>query len=167
MDTLFYGLKPGEQRVLEGKRKITGCFVYLAGLRLNDGELLLVATDSEPENAIKRYAVRWEIETLFGCLKGRGFHFEDTHITNRERIKKLLVLLAIAFAWAHKTGEWRNELKPIKIKKHGRRTVSLFRMGLDYISFAIVNAFKKPGVIWDCMRIFNVSGCWDKTGVLI
>lgn len=167
MDTLFYGLKAGEQRVLEGKRKVTGCFVYLAGLRLSDGELLIVATGSEPENAIKRYAIRWEIETLFGCLKGRGFNFEDTHITNRERIKKLLVLLAIAFAWAHKTGEWRNELKPIKIKKHGRRMVSLFRMGLDYISFAIVNAFKKPTDIWDCLKIFNVSDCWNKAGPLI
>lgn len=167
MDTLFYGLKPGEQRVLEGKRKVTGCFVYLAGLRLSDGELLIVATDSEPENSIKRYAVRWEIETLFGCLKGRGFHFEDTHITNRERIKKLLVLLAIAFAWAHKTGEWRAKLKPIKIKKHGRPTVSIFRVGLDYVSFAIVNLFKKPAAMMNCLRIFNVSDGLEKAGGLI
>ena len=126
-------------------------------MRLSDGELLIVATDSEPENSIKRYATRWEIETLFGCLKGRGFNFEDTHITSAERIKKLFVLLAIAFAWAHKTGEWRNELKPITIKKHGRPIVSLLRMGLDYVSFAIVNAFKRPDVIQDCMKAFDIS----------
>ena len=137
MDTLFYGLKPGEQRVLDGKRKVTGCFVYLTGLRLDNGDLLIVATDSAPENAIKRYSLRWEIETLFGCLKGRGFNFEDTHITHMERIKKLLVLFAIAFAWAHKTGEWKSEARPIKIKKHGRRAVSIFRVGLDWIIFAL------------------------------
>ena len=102
--------------------------------------------------------MRWEIETLFGCLKGRGFHFEDTHITNRERIKKLLVLLAIAFVWAHKTGEWRSELKPIKIKKHGRRAVSLFRAGLDYISAAIVNTFTQPALLKKCLeKISNME----------
>lgn len=155
MDTLFYGLKPGEMRVLESKRKVTGCFVFLAGLRLQDGDLLIVATDNSPEEAVKRYAVRWEIETLFGCLKGRGFHFEDTHITNLDRIKKLLVLLAIAFAWAHKMGEWRSEVVPIKIKKHGRNAVSLFRVGLDYVAAAVVNAFTQPAIIKNCMKIFR------------
>src|SRR6185312_12489219 len=78
MDVLFYGLKPGEQRVLQGKRHVTGCALYLTGLRLSDGDLLIVATDQSPEGAIRIYGLRWEIETLFGCLKGRGFHFEDT-----------------------------------------------------------------------------------------
>ncbi len=32
-----------------------------------------------------------KFETLFGCLKGRGFHFEDTHITDLARIKKVSV----------------------------------------------------------------------------
>ena len=29
------------------------------------------------------------IECLFGCFKGRGFNFEDTHITDKTRIKKM------------------------------------------------------------------------------
>ena len=94
---------------------------------LDNGELLIVATSELPDNAIKTYGLRWEIETLFGCLKRRGFNFEDTRLIDRERIKKLMALLAIAFAWAHKTGEWRNEEKPIKLKKHGRPAISLFR----------------------------------------
>lgn len=155
MDTLFYSLKPGEKRILEGKRQITGCLVFLSGLRLQDGDMLIVATDKAPEDAIERYAIRWEIETLFGCLKGRGFHFEDTHITNLERIKKLLVLLAIAFAWAHKTGEWRSKATPIKIKKHGRHAVSLFRMGLDYVATAVINALTQPAIIKNCMKMFK------------
>jgi hypothetical protein len=84
---------------------------------------------------------------LFGCLKGRGFHFEDTHITGRERIKKLMVLLAIAFSWAHRTGEWRNEQSPIKIKKHGRPAISLFRYGLDFLCNALANVFYKPDLL--------------------
>lgn len=156
MNTLFYGLKCGENRTLEGKRKVTGCFVYLSGLRLEDGELLIVTTDREPENAIKRYAARWEIETLFGCLKGRGFNFEDTHIVDQERIKKLFVLLAIAFCWAHKTGEWQHEVKPIKIKKHGRPTMSLFRYGLDYLVEAIVNVFSRTELFAYCLARITI-----------
>jgi hypothetical protein len=81
IDGLFYDLKVGEQSSLQGRRKVWGHLLYLAGLRLADGDLLIVATPEEPESAIKNYGLRWEIETLFGCLKGRGFHFEDTHIT--------------------------------------------------------------------------------------
>lgn len=127
IDALFYGLTPREQRIIQGKRKLMGCELYLAGLRLSDGDLLIVATSESPEYAVITYGFRWEIETLFGCLKGRGFNFEDTHVTDIDRIKKIFVLLAIAFCWAHKTGEWQHAIKPIKIKKHGRPAVSLFR----------------------------------------
>ena len=117
---LFRGLKPTEMCALYSKRNLMGHEVSIAGMKLADGELLIVATTESPGLAITRYALRWEIETLFSCLKGRGFNFEDTHIIDRTRIKKLIVLLAVAFCWAHKTGEWRHEHRPIKIKKHGR-----------------------------------------------
>ena len=58
--------------------------------------------------SIDRKNWRRDIETLFSCLKGRGFNFEDTRMTEPERIEKLLVLLSIAFCWAHKTQEWRH-----------------------------------------------------------
>jgi hypothetical protein len=71
-------------------------------LRLQDGALLIVATGKADENAIESYARRWQIETLFSCLKSRGFNFEDTHVTDRRRIKRLLVVAVIAFCWAHR-----------------------------------------------------------------
>jgi hypothetical protein len=49
-----------------------------------------------------RYGLRWEIETLFGCLKGRGFNLEDTRVVGYLRMKKLFVLPVIAFCWSHK-----------------------------------------------------------------
>src|SRR5207248_8924857 len=99
---LFFGLKPTEERVLYGKRKILGHDVNMAGLKLLDGDLLIVVTNEVSGDAIKKYSLRWEIETLFACLKSKGFYFEDTHITDYDRIKKLFALLAIAFCWAHK-----------------------------------------------------------------
>ena len=156
---LFRGLKPTEERSLYGKRNIMGQEVFIAGLKLPDGDLLIVATDKSPALAIKTYAFRWEIKTLFSCLKGRGFNFEDTHIVNQERIKKLFVLLAIAFCWAHKTGEWRHELRPIKIKKHGRPAISLFRYGLDYIIDMLTNLFAKPELFNNCLDRIKTEVC--------
>lgn len=158
IDALFYSLKPQEQRIIQGKRKVMGCELYLSGLKLSDGNLLIVATSELSEDAIKTYGLRWEIETLFGCLKGRGFNFEDTHVTDIDRIKKIVVLLAIAFCWAHKTGEWRHEIKPIKIKKHGRPAVSLFRYGLDYIVNAVIKLFYQPSLFKKCLDKINITG---------
>jgi hypothetical protein len=71
---------------------------------------------------------------LFSCLKGRGFNLEETRVTDRARIKRLLVIPVIAFCWAHVTGEWRNEnIKPIKVKKHKRLAKSYFKYGLDWV----------------------------------
>ncbi|MEQ1120092.1 transposase, partial [Acinetobacter junii] len=65
--------------------------------------------------------LRWEIETLFSCLKGRGFNLENTRLTDPRRVKKLIAVLAIGFCWCYLTGEWQHDRKKaIKIKKHGR-----------------------------------------------
>ena len=136
---LFYDLAVGEQRILRDKRKLLKRQAYLSALKLNDGKLLIVASDKLLADPIGLYGKRWEIETLFGCLKSKGFYFEDTHMVKTERIEKLLALLAIAFCWAHKTGEWRHEQKEIVIKKHGRMAYSYFRYGLDYIRDILFN----------------------------
>ena len=42
------------------------------------------------------------------------------------------------FIYATKPGEWQHDQKKvIKIKKHGRLSMSLFRYGLDYVQMAI------------------------------
>lgn len=134
VDALFRTLKVGELRQLEGKRRLGTQWVYLSALRLTNSELLIIASNIESDQAIEFYAKRWEIETLFGNLKGRGFHLEDTRVTQLRRLKILLVAPVIAYCWSHKCGEAHNEKKPIKIKKHGRLAKSLFRYGLDWMN---------------------------------
>ncbi len=136
---LFRNLKVGEYKVLNGRRLVNGQLVYVVGALLPSGEYLILATDKNPVTALENYKKRWGIETLFQCLKGRGFNFEDTHITFPDRINKQIALLAIAFCRCHATGEWCASQKPIKIKKHGRKAVSLFRLGLDHIGNILHN----------------------------
>jgi len=156
VDALFYDLKPGEQKILPNKRKLWKQKVYLCGLRLTNGELLVVATDESMLEPILTYGKRWEIECLFACLKSKGFNFEDTHITKLDRIEKLLVLLTIAFCWAYKTGEWRNEQKEIKIKKHGRKAISYFRYGLDILRDLVLNGSASMVHIGKTVRDFFI-----------
>ncbi|RDH43046.1 IS4 family transposase [Zooshikella ganghwensis] len=128
VDSLFIRLKPNEAYYIDEAVQLTGVSVFLSALRLLDGELLIVASSKPEKKSIEIYARRWEIETLFQCLKGRGFNLEDTHITDPNKIRKMVGVLAIAFCWAIKTGEWRcQQGEEIRIKKHGRPQKSLFR----------------------------------------
>ena len=130
---LFRDLRAGEHRILKGQRIVNGQPVYVVGMFLPGGEYLIPVTDKNAETALEDYKKRRGIETLFQCLKSRGFNFEDTHMTFPKRISKLIALLAIAFSWCHVTGEWIASQKPIRIKKHGRKAFSMFRLGLDHI----------------------------------
>ena len=89
--------------------------------RIAIGRRVVVATTHEPNTALSDYALRWGIETLFGCLKTRGFCLEATHLKDPERLKKLIALLTLAFCWTHRVGEWFVEHQSIPIKNHGRK----------------------------------------------
>lgn len=155
--TLFSELRIGETQVLKGQRTVLGQKLFIIGLRLPDGEYLIVVTNDEPETALDDYSLRWEIETLFGCLKTRGFNFESTHMTEPERIKKLVALLAIAFCWCHITGEWLQTQKAIKIKKHGRKAISIFRYGLDELREILLNISRKMGAFKKVITLLTNS----------
>lgn len=114
---LFRDLKCGESRILRGCRKVGDVSAYISGMKLPDGELLIVASFDEPETALETYAKRWQIETMFACLKTKGFRFEDTHLTDLCRIDRLLGIVTIAFVWAYLVGDHLNEINPVHIKK--------------------------------------------------
>lgn len=139
--SLFKSLAPGKSSVLRKTRPVSGLPIWLSAMRLDSGELLILAGNQKLPEPFEVYSLRWEIEHLFQCLKGRGFNMEDTRITHYYRIKKMMALLAIAFCWAHKTGEWKHKVvKPLKIKNHGRPEKSLFRYGLDYLADQLIGS---------------------------
>ena len=81
--------------------------------------------------------MRWQIETLFSCLKGRGFNLEDTHLTKQDRVSKLVAVNALAFCWAYLTGLAVIDDKPSHykrcLKSNGRPQSSVFALGLDFL----------------------------------
>ncbi|ATZ68895.1 transposase (plasmid) [Acinetobacter haemolyticus] len=71
---------------------------------------LLVVSPMFNASAIRDYALRWEIETLFSCLKGRGFNLENTRLTDPRRVKKLIAVLAIVSVVLFNS-EWQHDRK--------------------------------------------------------
>lgn len=143
---IFNDLDPKAKKEFGMTVWVFGQKVYLAGSRSERGELMIVATNQDPRNAIATYLRRWEIESLFQGLKGRGFCFEATHITQLECINKLTALLAIGFVWAHKVGEWKAAIKPIiwkQFRNQKRPQYSYFRYGLDHIRQLILHVYDK------------------------
>lgn len=139
---IFTDLNPKSKKEYSMNVWLFGEQVYLAGSRSEKGELMIVATNQPPKNAIAIYLRRWEIEMLFQSLKGRGFRFEETHLVHLDRIEKLMALLVIGFCWAHKIGEWKADIKPIKLNKYRenrRPQYSFFKYGLELIRDAIIH----------------------------
>lgn len=106
-------------------------------------EPMIVVSNMEFNDAIGLYQRRWETETLFGCLKTRGFRMEDTHMTAPEKIEKLLFVLAIAFCWSYKLGVVKDTEIAIPKKTHGRMSKSLFRLGLDCLRSTVLAIERK------------------------
>jgi hypothetical protein len=129
-DWLFRSLALEREQALSGLRWCLGQRLFVVGMRLR-GDYLIVISDRAA--SLGEYALRWGIETLFGCLKSRGFNLEATHVTEEERLSKLLALLSLAFVWAYATGAWLWQQRPPRLKKHGRAAVSVFRLGFDWL----------------------------------
>ena len=125
----FRALKTGEGKRL-GPVMLYGQQHSLEATRLTDGQLLVVCSDKEGKG-LEAYGERWQIETLFGSLKSKGFNLEDTHMTAPAKIDRLMSVLAIGFVLSCRAGEAEDKRRPFKVKKHGRPAQSLFRAGLD------------------------------------
>ena len=118
-------------------------------------ELQIIIAFNKPENALQIYKDRWQIETAFRALKSSGFNIEDTHLTDLERIEKLFSIVMVAFAWAYVVGVFVNEnVKPIKILKHGKRAKSLFKYGLEIIATVLLNPITTINV-----EVFKFLSC--------
>jgi hypothetical protein len=135
---LFDHLKINQYEFFHGIVYVNGQLCYLSASKVKNKqgfpELQIIVSFNKPDEAQSLYKERWQIETAFRALKTSGFNIEDTHLTDIDRINKLFALVLVAFVWAYKAGIFLNALRPIKIKKHGRRAKSLFKYGLTYLA---------------------------------
>jgi len=136
--------------------------VYLSGCKTINAatgkiEYVIVASYNKQDQAMVFYNDRWQIETMFRAMKSGGFNLEDTHLTDMERISKLISVVSIAFVWAYLAGIDKHEnIKPIKIMKHGRRAYSFFKYGLIRIAYALNNKLNYKD-LYCCIKILSCT----------
>jgi len=156
---LFNNLKMNEFYHHPKIVRLHGQDCYLSGSKTinRDGkpEFLIIVSFNKPEQAQDSYKKRWQIETLFRALKSSGFNIEDTHVTDLQRLERLFLLTMVAFVWCYRIGDFMDEnIKNLKVKKHGRRAVSLFKYGLDYLSKFLITGLNQLKI-----RIFEFLSC--------
>lgn len=135
---LFNGLKLNQFQYYPKIVYVNNQLCYLSASMIKnkkgEPEMQIIVSFNKPEQANSLYKERWQIETAFKALKSSGFNIEDTHLTEIDRINKLFAMVIVAFTWAYKAGIYLNDIKPIKIKKHGRKAKSIFKYGLGFLS---------------------------------
>lgn len=158
IDTLCKGL--GRKQILNHRITLWGLPLYVSiEKRRGAKEPMIVLSNAIFENALRLYRKRWEIETMFSCLKTRGFRLEDTHIIDPDKIERLIFVLAIAFCWAYRVGDIEAREKPIPMKSHGRAQKSRFRNGLDEIRNTIFRGIlQKFRKFLRCFTYLNTGG---------
>jgi len=102
-----------------GECDILGRRLHLGGIEVTKSKepLMLVSNRPMNTNTISIYQKRWEIETMFGAFKSKGFNLEESKLSEGYKIQKLMALLSIAFVWSILAGDYRALKKPIAYKK--------------------------------------------------
>ena len=130
--------------------RINGQLCYLSGCKLQPKngkqDFLIIVSFNAPDKAMEHYKDRWQIEMCFKAMKSSGFDIENTHLKDIKRIEKLVLLVMMAFVWCYKVGIYLHQIKPIKIKKHGRMAKSIFKYGLDYIASILLNPVNQNNI---------------------
>lgn len=132
---LCRGIKPESKRSL-GERRVYKSREFISDITVaknNKGGVLLLAHSKDIEDPTYAYSLRWGIELGFRAMKSGGFNMEDTKLIKPDRITTLYQIIAILTAFAHKGGIVLNDIKPIKIRSHGRKSISFIRLFLDFL----------------------------------
>ena len=107
--------------------------------------LYLVSNMDTAEEACHYYQKRFRIETFFSDQKSRGFHLHKSHISDPQRLSRLLIAACLAYIWMIYLGalcekeKWR-----AIIHRKKRCDLSLFQLGLRILEHFLNEALPIP-----------------------
>lgn len=112
-------------------------------------DILFIFGTVKMEYLAQLYKKRWRIEAFFQNIKTRGFNLEQTHLKNIEKLKKLVAMVCIAFAFAVNMGlHHHKKVKPIPMKNHGYKANSFSRKGIDVIREGFRREWKRNAFLF-------------------
>lgn len=107
--------------------------------------LYLVSNMTSAEEACRLYAKRFRIETFFSDQKSRGFYLHKSHISDPNRLSRLLIAACLAYIWIIYLGAvcekdgWAG-----MIHRGDRCDLSLFQLGLRLLDHLLNEGLSIP-----------------------
>jgi len=107
--------------------------------------LYLVSNMATAEEACRFYGKRFRIETFFSDQKSRGFHIHKSHISDVQRLSRLLIAACLAYIWIVYLGSVceKEQWRPI-IHRRKRCDLSLFQLGLRLLEHLLNEEMSIP-----------------------
>lgn len=100
------------------------------GKRIDKEFVIICSNVQNPGTVLKSYRRRWCVETCFKEMKSQGFRLENTHMTDLERLRKLMALVAVGILVSNLSGMGQK----CAFKKTVRAPLySLFTKGLRFL----------------------------------
>lgn len=106
--------------------------------------IFLISNCTSPALACRYYRRRFRLETLFSDKKSRGFHIDKSHLSDPERMARLLLATSLAYIWLLFLGMmvFQDETKRALIDRTHRCDKSLFRLGLDWLKYVLTHGLE-------------------------
>jgi hypothetical protein len=100
-----------------------------------DEPLYLVTNMLDLKAALALYRKRAHVETFFSDQKSRGFHLHKSHLSDPERLMRLLIASCLAYLWLVYLGVCALRDGWLKrVHRQDRCDLSLFRLGLRLLA---------------------------------
>jgi Transposase DDE domain len=142
LDTLGTCLKPGRLVALsealfteEAYGPVMLICCWAKGYR---EPLYLVTNLTSAEEACRVYTKRFRIETFFSDQKSRGFHLDKSHMSEPQRLSRLLIASCLAYIWIVSLGVLciQDGWVGIIHRRH-RCDLSVFQLGLRLLDHVL------------------------------
>ena len=110
-----------------------------------DAPIYLVTNMNDAQQACRYYQKRFRIETFFSDQKSRGFNLQKSHLSDVDRLSRLLMASCLAYIWIVYLGDlceregWREV-----IHRRSRCDLSLFQLGLRLLDYLIDEGLPIP-----------------------
>jgi hypothetical protein len=127
---------------------LPGCRVMAVWVAKEQRHWFFVTNFQSLAEAKRWYLKRFQIETLFSDLKGRGFNLAQSHLKDPERVNRLLLAVAIAYLFivfwgveAIRSGTFRT------LVRTDRFDHSLTQLGFKYIYHQLKKLLPVPPLL--------------------
>ena len=149
LDALGACLKPGrliELKEVHCTREAYGPIMVLCcWAKGYQAPLYLVSNMATAEAACRWYEKRFRIETFFADQKSRGFHIHKSHMSDVQRLSRLLIAACLAYIWVVYLGSvCEKEQWSHIIHRRTRCDLSLFQLGLRFLEYLLNEEMSIP-----------------------